>query len=570
MKTIKYLCLGLLLSGSLTSCYDLLTEEPKDFLTPDNSYTSKAGFESALGNVYKDIRNHFYAESDAIDNYALLAGTDIDLYMKHWNKGGPYFEYYYWNQLNGDNGMSKTWWQRFYSYIFSCNAIIERADADAAHWNSEADKNAIVGDAKFLRAFAYRFLANMWGTAPLVLEETKDPCFDYTNSTQEQLYKQCKEDLEFAIQYMPDIDDQKGGRASKVAASHLLSEILIGLKDYDGAIKAASDVINNQAMHLMTERFGKLKDFQFQGYDYKGEEEPWGDVWWDLFREGNFNRVEGNTECIWNVQFDWQIDGGGNVGQWGGNQVMERWFSPTWWNRKDVDGNRNHMRSLLSGRPSAAAFATDYMGKQIWEYKGDWDRDMRNSQYNIKRVHYWTNPNGRFYGQPMTAETMATPAEMDYQAPMLMKFVSDVPHGQFQDAESGQWHDNGRTYKDWYIMRLSETYLLRAEAYMNKGDLAAAAQDINVVRGRAHATPVAAGDVNIELILDERARELCMEEFRINTLMRTNKLVDHLKMYNPQVKLQGYALDGHLNKLPIPNSEIEANKEGGLVQNPGY
>lgn len=47
----------------------------------------------------------------------------------------------------------------------------------------------------------------------------------------------------------------------------------------------------------------------------------------------------------------------------------------------------------------------------------------------------------------MTAETMATPAEMDYQAPMLMKFVSDVPHGQFQDAESGQWHDNGRTYK---------------------------------------------------------------------------------------------------------------------------
>ena len=227
MKTIKYLCLGLLLSGSLTSCYDLLTEEPKDFLTPDNSYTSKAGFESALGNVYKDIRNHFYAESDAIDNYALLAGTDIDLYMKHWNKGGPYFEYYYWNQLNGDNGMSKTWWQRFYSYIFSCNAIIERADADAAHWNSEADKNAIVGEAKFLRAFAYRFLANMWGTAPLVLEETKDPCFDYTNSTQEQLYKQCKEDLEFAIQYMPDIDDQKGGRASKVAASHLLSEILI-------------------------------------------------------------------------------------------------------------------------------------------------------------------------------------------------------------------------------------------------------------------------------------------------------------------------------------------------------
>ena len=91
-----------------------------------------------------------------------------------------------------------------------------------------------------------------------------------------------------------------------------------------------------------------------------------------------------------------------------------------------------------------------------------------------------------------------------------------------------------------------------------------------MVRGRAKATPVVAGDVNIELILDERARELCMEDFRINTLMRTNKLVEHLHKYNPQVKQQGYVLDDHLNKLPIPSSEIEANKEGGLIQNAGY
>ena len=569
MKFTKYL-VSIAMIGSLTSCYDLLTEDPKDFLTPDNSYVDKAGFESALGDIYKNIRNNFYAETDGIGTYDLLSGLDIDLYMKHWNLGGPYFEYFYWNTLNGDNEMSKTWWKRFYSYIYSCNVIIDRSDADAAHWNTEEEKNAVVGEAKFLRAFAYRFLANMWGTAPLILEETTEPRFDYTNSTQEELYKQCKEDLEFAIRWMPDVDNQKGGRASKVAAQHLLSEILIGLKDYEGAVKQASDAINNPAMHLMTGRFGKLKDFKFEGYDYQGEKEPWGDTWWDLFREDNFNRTDGNTECIWNVQFDVNIEGGGNVGQWGGNFVLERWFSPTWWNRKDADGNANWMKATLSGRPSAAAFVSDYMGKQVWEYKGDWDRDMRNSQYNIKRVHYWTNPNSRFYGQPMTYETMADPKGMDWQCPMLMKFVSDVPHGQFQDPTSGEWHDNGRIYKDWYIMRLAETYLLRAEAYMNKGDLASAAKDINAVRERAHATPVTAGDVNIELILDERARELCMEDFRINTLMRTNKLVEHLNKYNPQVKLQGYVLDDHLNKLPIPNAEIEANKEGGLVQNEGY
>ena len=119
-------------------------------------------------------------------------------------------------------------------------------------------------------------------------------------------------------------------------------------------------------------------------------------------------------------------------------------------------------------------------------------------------------------------------------------------------------------------MRLAETYLLRAEAYMNAGDLASAASDINAVRERAQATPVTASDVNIDLILDERARELYMEDFRINTLMRLNKLSEYLMKYNPKVIQAGYQLDDHINKLPVPNSEIEANTEGGLIQNPGY
>lgn len=568
MKTIKYLFIGLFFVGALTSCYDLLTETPKDFLTPDNSYTDKKGFEAALADVYKGMRNHFYAESDRWQNYDLF-GVDIDFYVQS-PTYGEYNEYFYWNTMNADNEMSKTWWRRFYSYIFSCNVIIDRAEAEAALWTSEVEKNAVVGEARFLRAFAYRFLANMWGNVPLVLKETTEPRFDYKSVTQKEIYKQCKEDLEFAIQWMPDIDDQKGGKASKVAAQHLLSEILIGLKEYQGAIAEATSVIENPAMALMTERFGKLKDFSFEGYDYQGEKEPWGDVWWDLFREDNFNRTDGNRECIWNVQFDVEIEGGGNVGKSGGNFVLERWFCPSWWNMKDIDGETNWLKDILSGRPSGTCFATDYMGKLIWEYKGDWKRDMRNSPYNIKREYYWTNPNGRFYGQQITKENAATNSDLNYAFPTLMKLVTAQHHGQFQDPRSGETHDNGRIYKDWYIMRLAETYLLRAEAHLLTGNLDAAAKDINAVRERAHATPVTASDVTIDLILDERARELCMEEFRINTLMRMNKLTEYLMKYNPKVIQAGYKLDSHLNKLPIPNSEIEANKEGGLKQNEGY
>lgn len=569
MKVIRQLFIGLVLAGSMTSCYDLLTEVPKDFLTPENSYTDRKGFEAALANIYLSIRNDFYANSDQWQNFDLM-GVDVDLNNPR-TSNDVYTEYFYWNTLNADNGIAKKWWQRLYGYIYSCNVIIDRAESSLVKWNTEEEKNAIVGEAKFLRAFAYRFLGNMWGKAPIVLEETTSPQFNYQSATQEEIYKQCKEDLLFAVQWMPEIDNQKGGRASNVAARHLLSEILICLKDYNGAVEQATAVINNPSMSLMTERFGKLKDFTFEGYDYQGEKEPWGDVYWDLFRENNFNRIDGNKECIWNVQFDVELQGGGNTGVSGGNFGLERWFGAAWWSQKDLDGTPNWLKDILGGRPVGAVSPTKYAAEQIWQYKDSWNKDIRNSKYNMKREYYWTNPNGRFYGQLMTEETLGDKATFfQVTDPTYMKIIAAQHHGQFKDATSGETHDNGRIYKDWYIMRLAETYLLRAEANLLAGKADAAAADINAVRNRANATPVTASDVNIDLILDERARELYLEDFRLNTLMRMNKLVEYLMKYNPKVIQAGYKLDDHLNKLPVPNSEIEANKEGGLVQNDGY
>ena len=569
MKVIRQLFIGLVLAGSMTSCYDLLTEVPKDFLTPENSYTDRKGFEAALANIYLSIRNDFYANSDQWQNFDLM-GVDVDLNNPR-TSNDVYTEYFYWNTLNADNGIAKKWWQRLYGYIYSCNVIIDRAESSLVKWNTEEEKNAIVGEAKFLRAFAYRFLGNMWGKAPIVLEETTSPQFNYQSATQEEIYKQCKEDLLFAVQWMPEIDNQKGGRASNVAARHLLSEILICLKDYNGAVEQATAVINNPSMSLMTERFGKLKDFTFEGYDYQGEKEPWGDVYWDLFRENNFNRIDGNKECIWNVQFDVELQGGGNTGVSGGNFGLERWFGAAWWSQKDLDGTPNWLKDILVGRPVGAVSPTKYAAEQIWQYKDSWNKDIRNSKYNMKREYYWTNPNGRFYGQLMTEETLGDKAtSFQVTDPTYMKIIAAQHHGQFKDATSGETHDNGRIYKDWYIMRLAETYLLRAEANLLAGKADAAAADINAVRNRANATPVTASDVNIDLILDERARELYLEDFRLNTLMRMNKLVEYLMKYNPKVIQAGYKLDDHLNKLPVPNSEIEANKEGGLVQNDGY
>lgn len=573
MKRLKYYILILCLTVTSISCDhdEMLNEVPKDFLSPENSFTTKAGFESALAHIYLSIRDNFYATTDSYSNFDML-GMDVDIASAYNPSPSSFTEMFQWGIFNADNGYASRWWNRCYDYAFKANVIIGRAESDVVKWASEAEKNAIIGEARFLRAFAYRFLANMYGGVPLVLEETSGPKFDYQRASQEQVYQQCKDDLLFATQWMLTVDKVKGGRAPRAAAYHLLSEILIQMGDYQGAIDAASVVIDDPAYSLMTERFGKYKDFQFNGYDHQGENEPWGDVYWDLFRDGNFNRVEGNKECIWNVQFDVDILGGGNVGQWGGNFVLERWWGPLYWNLKDKNGVSNFLKDTLCGRPVGRGTATEYLDQLVWQFKGDFDRDIRNSKYNIQRTFYWTNPNSKFYGQEITPENLGTASDYNKSriSPSLKKNVTVVHYGQFQDATSKEWHDNGRIYKDWYIMRLAETFLLRAEAYHLKGENQKAADDINVVRNRAQATPVNSGDVNIDLILDERARELHVEEYRLNTLLRMGKLVDYLMKYNESVIYNGYSLGNHFNKFPIPNSEIEANKENLLEQNPGY
>ena len=88
-----------------------------------------------------------------------------------------------------------------------------------------------------------------------------------------------------------------------------------------------------------------------------------------------------------------------------------------------------------------------------------------------------------------------------------------------------------------------------------------------MVRGRAQAPAVAAGNVDIDYILDERARELYLEEFRLLTLTRLNKLVDVTRRNNPH---DGDSYAAHNNLWPIPFSEIEKNIEAELTQNDGY
>jgi hypothetical protein len=106
---------------------------------------------------------------------------------------------------------------------------------------------------------------------------------------------------------------------------------------------------------------------------------------------------------------------------------------------------------------------------------------------------------------------------------------------------------------------------------MKQNKLAEAAATVNILRTARNASPVTSGMMNIDFILDERVRELVGEENRRMTLMRTGKLVERAIKYNsisPINQMAGISATNML--LPIPQTEINLNKDAVLEQNPGY
>jgi len=130
--------------------------------------------------------------------------------------------------------------------------------------------------------------------------------------------------------------------------------------------------------------------------------------------------------------------------------------------------------------------------------------------------------------------------------------------------------------RDVFVIRLAEMYLIAAEAKFNTGDLDSAAYFLNVVRKRA-ALPghtndmvITAAQVNLDFILDERARELGGEQLRWFDLKRTHKLIDRIRTQNlnPDAAPQ---IQDYDTVRPIPQKQLDAvTNKSEFTQNGGY
>ena len=544
---------------------EFLKEVPLDFYSPENSFITEGNFNAALTDLYARVRAIQSVDGGA-NLYSEVLGTDIAFNARlDQARLGSYAV-----SLTPQGDIPRQHWIRWYKIISNANTIIARLGTSSL---TEAQKKIIGGEAKLFRAYAYYKLVHLYGGVPLIINEVNTPQSNFTRASKDDVLKQILADATDAATNLPNVDVARDGKLNKAVANHLLAETYLSLKDYDKAIAAATEVIEKSNLRLMTDRFGSLRTQS-------------GDVFYDLFRVGNQNRKAGNMEAIWVIQYELDVIGGALTSSGSPLNNLERVVSPAVFSISDPGGRAslldNASASTLNSGGRGVSFVrpSDYWTYDIWGLDPKKDNrkldvsvtDIRTSPFNIVRDFIYTNPvSPNFVGKSLIdfpAPNWISARWRWYPYPSKVTTPGQHPVGLLADASKQTLRNTaGATFRDMYQIRLPETILLRAEAHLLKGNTAQAAADINLIRNRAKAKPVTPAEVTLDYILDERARELIFEEDRRVTLSRMGKLVERVKKYNP---LNSPNIQPFHALFPIPFSEIEANKDAKLEQNPGY
>ncbi|MBD3631123.1 RagB/SusD family nutrient uptake outer membrane protein [Cyclobacterium sp.] len=567
---IKILAVNSLLIGAFalvifTSCNDdILDEKPLDFLSPDNAYLTEAGALQGITAIHDRVRSAYYSFGEfGVMNWA-THGSDLGYNGETPGPGGPY--------LNSYSDMTPVWrnviatWNVGFEIIQWANVLIDRVEmADPVVFaEGETGKNKYIAEARFFRAFAYRYLVSTYGDIPLLTEPINSARADFIRNPVADIHNLMVEDFQYAANNLPEPGEEDApGRITQGPAWHYLAETYLEQDDFENAVDAATNVIDDFEYDLMTSRFGtKL------GNDVFGS----GDVFFDLFGFGNHNLPE-NTEAMWVIQAEPFIIGGGQI-------ASAYIFGPRYFDiGLTPDGKKGFQGELYNGmytgysdtlsRPTANCRGTSLVYYDVW--KDNWDIDIRNAEHNLKRNFYFDSPESVYDKQkidfslydPPRPDPIADTCKIIF--PIHIKFTDPLNYF-LQPNRSG----GGITHKDWYALRFAETLLLRAEAYLELGNKVMAAEDVNRVRQRSLATPVSASDIDMDFLLDERVRELYGEEWRLIILRRTGKLLERVRAYNDNPLVPGAAIEEHNFHWPIPQDQIDLNVDADFPQNAGY
>lgn len=589
---LSYSALVIMLLGSCKK--DFLKPEPLSFYTPENTFNTEEGLKSTLVACERNLRLEWFGDGAPIITQHIFSEVAIEGTT---DKSGPAQDLNLLitptTQLNHIDFNRIGWyWFEGYKGIKYANTII--TFIDQIQWDSPEERNAILGAGYFHRAYRYYMLTHEFGDIPVVMKILNYPKLDFQSVKREVILQQLKTDLEFAQQWVPTQAD--GGQVTRGAVNHLLTKINLALGLFDDAITSAGRVIDGGTHALMTSRFGAEASDASKN------------VIWDLHRPANKALAINKEALMLVIDRDGYIENGDFSG--GGStmrQAVPFWFS----NINTPSGKKGTSDALKKNQPLIDWDQTSMFGRGIGRCRGTWysthqiwtdSNDLRHAPGNWMRMEDLLYNNYLIKSDPYYGKNLQLRnASGGLLCADTIRSWFGWPHYKLFIEDKQNTTPSGG-HSDWYVFRLAETYLLRAEAYYWKGQMQQAANDINKVRNRAGCASFAAADINIGTILDERARELYYEEPRKVELTRIayifaktgqaayngkiytlqnfstsnffyDRIMEKTDFYNKGVITNHgdeYTMSPYHVLWPIPQAAINNNVKAVINQNEGY
>jgi hypothetical protein len=413
-----------------------------------------------------------------------------------------------------DNNYVLGYWRYLFEAVFRSNLVLDKLAQVTDPTFGAVRKGRIEGEAKFIRAFSYFYLTDLFGDVPLFTNTTDQKKLNPTRTEKSKVIEQMIADLKDAKNLLPlpaEWGNAELGRATKGAAGALLGTLYLHLGRYGEAKAELAEVVTSGAYDLIA--------------DYKQ----------------NFdNTLENNMESVFEIQFN------ANTGDvWTGGQSQD-----------GTNVAETHMYSFLYGAPQGAGWNLQPSEKLFNAYEPADPRKSGTILYPGGVAFNDLNGNPATW----TAADQANPASRLGSAKYLSK-TTRLPGfgGPFSDI-------NIR------IIRYADVLLMYAEALNETDGPAAALPYTNRVRKRADmpeyptAEYAAATKEDVfKIIMHERMVELGGEQKRWMDLVRWDN--------NGKIDMSTYINRPSFNKaihklLPIPQSERDINPN--LSQNQGY
>jgi len=625
MKNIFKSFIYILSLSIIVSCHDDLNQSPidPDSFTEENVFASVDEAKGALAKLYAslaltgqngpagspdiaDIDEGFSQFSRMLFN---LNEITTDHAVVGWGDPGlPDLHGMYWSS---SNDFTEAMYYRLAQAVSFSNSFISNASE-----LSGDQVDTFIAEARFLRAYAYYNLLDLYGNVPLTTEiSTELP----TQSNRTELFNFIESELlDIESVLLPS---NEYGRVDNIAAHALLSrlylnaEVWTGQNRYADCVTYSQNVINSGYSLNMNDANGNgtaYDELFMADNDINGAQ---NEFIFALNFDGMQSQTYGGTTFLVHAAIGGSMNPAnfGVNGGWGGLRTTKNlvnqfavdldvlnsslgsqsdWglvgsATPNGWNGPDLE-------MYQTGSQEFSIYAELDSGELKFRFNEDWGNnfgdngndgtlesgganipisagtyfivmDLSSGTYSISA--FSSDKRGMFYSDGQNLEIESIPPFEDGYA--VTKWTNIDSNGNQGSDSSGNFVDT-----DIPLIRLAEIYLNYAEASLRGGggDSNTAVSLINQIRERGFggsSGAISSGDLTLDFILDERSRELYWEGLRRTDLIRYNRFTNSSYLWPFKGnEPTGVGVDDYRNLFPLPANVVAINSN--LTQNEGY